>query len=51
MDRPQLFDLQTDPGETRNLADAQPARVAAMLARLDTYRRSGRSVPARRRSA
>jgi arylsulfatase A-like enzyme/Tfp pilus assembly protein PilF len=28
--RPELYDLGADPGETRNLADEQPARVAAL---------------------
>jgi len=28
--RPELYDLASDPGETRNLAQAEPARVAAL---------------------
>jgi arylsulfatase A-like enzyme len=40
---PQLYDLAADPGETRNLAAAQPARVAAMAAELQAIRQAGRS--------
>ena len=35
---PQLYDLETDLGETKNLAAAQPERVKAMAARLATIR-------------
>ena len=35
---PQLYDLETDLGETKNLAAAQPDRVKAMAARLATIR-------------
>jgi arylsulfatase A-like enzyme len=35
---PQLYDLSADPGETHNLADAEPARTAAMAAALDRLR-------------
>lgn len=34
---PQLFHLGDDPGETRDLAAAEPARVARMLAGLETW--------------
>ena len=36
---PQLYDLVADPGETRNLATGQPARVKAMAERLDGIRK------------
>lgn len=35
-----LFDLETDPGEQHNLAEAQPERVAAMERAMDTFRAS-----------
>jgi arylsulfatase A-like enzyme len=37
---PQLYDLSTDPGETRNLAERFPDRVKAMAARLEEIRKS-----------
>lgn len=40
-----LFDLVSDPGETRILAAQQPQRVAEMAALLGTIRTSGRSRP------
>jgi arylsulfatase A-like enzyme len=40
---PRLFNLASDPGETRNLAPARPERVGAMQARLDAIRTAGRS--------
>jgi arylsulfatase A-like enzyme len=39
---PQLYDLASDPGETRNVAAAQPDLVKKMQARLDELRRSSR---------
>ena len=42
---PQLYDLDADPGETRNLASAQPARVAELAALLQTIRTSGKDAP------
>jgi len=42
---PQLYDLTADPGETRNLAASQPARVAGLAARLAALRAEGRSRP------
>jgi arylsulfatase A-like enzyme len=36
-DRWRLFDLADDPGETRDLAAAEPARLAAMTAAWDAY--------------
>jgi arylsulfatase A-like enzyme len=35
--RIELFDLESDPGETKNLADEQPRVVADLVARLDAY--------------
>jgi arylsulfatase A-like enzyme len=43
--RPQLYDLQADPGETANLAEADPDRLQAMLARLGAIREAGHSRP------
>jgi arylsulfatase A-like enzyme len=40
---PQLYDLAADPGETRNLAPDQPARVESMAAELEKIRKAGRS--------
>lgn len=37
---PELFNLRSDPAETKNLAAAEPARVAALLARLASWRKS-----------
>jgi len=34
---PELYDLSTDPGETRNLADAHPDRTCRMLRQLETW--------------
>lgn len=45
-DQHQLYDLENDPGETHNLAGQQPDKVRELLALLDRYRQSGRSVPA-----
>ena len=36
-----LYDLAQDPGETRNLAPSEPARVQAMVERLAAIRRGG----------
>jgi arylsulfatase A-like enzyme/thioredoxin-like negative regulator of GroEL len=43
--RPELYDLALDPGETRNLADAEPARVAELDRRLDQHLRAGPARP------
>lgn len=40
-----LFDLSSDPGETRNLASQQPLRVAEMAALLESIRAARRSRP------
>jgi len=39
---PQLYDLSTDPGETRNLAGSDPDRVKSMAVALDRIRTSRR---------
>ncbi len=41
----QLYDMQADPGETRNLCREAPDRVRAMLARLQRLVADGRSTP------
>ena len=41
----QLYDLDADPGETRNLAAENPPIAAALSALLDRYRRQGFSRP------
>lgn len=45
----QLYNLDEDPGETRNLYFAQPERVKALKAQLEAFRKSGRSAPLERR--
>ena len=40
-----LFDLASDPGETRNRAEDQPQRVASMQALLEKLIADGRSTP------
>jgi hypothetical protein len=39
----QLYNLESDPGETRNLAAQQPERVQKMTAMLNDIRSSGRT--------
>jgi arylsulfatase A-like enzyme len=41
----ELYDLAADPAQRRNLYAAQPARVQAMKALLEKYRRDGRTTP------
>ncbi|HSH17541.1 MAG TPA: arylsulfatase, partial [Verrucomicrobiae bacterium] len=41
----QLYDLETDPGERHNLQAQHPARVRAMIARLEQQVNAGRSTP------
>lgn len=40
---PQLYDLESDPGERVNLAEREPGRVADMAARLDVIRTASRT--------
>ncbi len=42
---PQLYDLSTDLGETKNLAVAEPARTAAMAEKLAALQKAGRTRP------
>lgn len=44
----QLYNLEDDIGEARNLADRHPERVAAMRQRLETIITEGRSTPGAR---
>ena len=44
----QLYDMQADPGETRNLHVEHPDRVKALLALLKQYVADGRSTPGSR---
>ncbi len=41
----QLYNLESDPGETRNVAAEQPALVAELTALLERYQSEGRSRP------
>jgi len=43
----QLYNLETDPGETKNLYSKHPEIVKKMKAQLDVFQRSGRSAPLR----
>jgi arylsulfatase A-like enzyme len=40
----QLYDMETDPGETKNLQDMHPDKVTKMKALLKKYQETGRSV-------
>jgi arylsulfatase A-like enzyme len=42
---PELYNLETDLAEANNLAKAQPERLSAMQAALETLIRNGRSTP------
>jgi arylsulfatase A-like enzyme len=44
---PQLYNLASDPGETRNLATLYPSRVKQMAARLEQIKKSGRQAGAK----
>ena len=41
--RPELYDLEQDPGERRNLADQEPARARALRAGLEQHLREEQS--------
>jgi arylsulfatase A-like enzyme len=41
----ELYDLAADPGELRNLAASDPARVREMMRRLDRYRTAPANAP------
>ena len=41
----QLFNLETDPGETRNLAAEQPEKVRELLSLVEQQINNGRSTP------
>jgi arylsulfatase A-like enzyme len=43
----QLYDLEADPGETRNVYSKHPEIVKRLKTQLDQYMKSGRSVPLR----
>ena len=43
----QLYNLDTDPGETNNLYFKNPEIVKELKARLGEYKKSGRSAPVR----
>lgn len=43
----QLYDLEADPGETRNLHDERPELVRELAAKLEEFRARGRSAPLR----
>lgn len=40
-----LFNIVTDPGETMNLAEAEPQRFQRMLANYEQYRRDNKVIP------
>jgi hypothetical protein len=46
----QLYDLERDPGETRNLHQEHPERVEQMLRRLEQIVQDGRSTPGPRQT-
>lgn len=48
---PELYDLAADPGETRNLAAAEPAKLAAMRRLLAPFRAQDRGVARREEDA
>jgi arylsulfatase A-like enzyme len=43
----QLYDLSTDPGETKNLYSQHPELVKRLKSQLDAFKDSGRSAPLR----
>ena len=44
----QLYNLETDPGETNNLYSKHPEIVKRLKGQLEIYKESGRSAPLRR---
>ncbi len=44
----QLYNLDTDPGETTNLYFKNPEIVKELKAKLEEYKKSGRSAPVRK---
>ncbi|MCF7958891.1 MAG: arylsulfatase [Phycisphaerae bacterium] len=44
----QLYDLEADPGETKNLYSKHPGIVKRLKGQLEAYKESGRSAPLRR---
>jgi hypothetical protein len=44
----QLYNLETDPGETKNLYFEQPLKVKELKAKLDELVKAGRSAPVMR---
>lgn len=43
----QLYNLEADPGETKNLYSKLPERVKELKAKLELFKQSGRSAPSR----
>jgi hypothetical protein len=44
----QLYNLKADPGETTNLYFKHPKIVKTLKAKLEEFKKSGRSAPVRR---
>lgn len=42
----QVYNLETDPGETTNLYSKHPGIVKSLKKQLDHFKKSGRSAPA-----
>ena len=47
----ELFDLETDPGETENLMDKQPEIAAGLSRKIETWRKSFKAAEIRGASA
>jgi hypothetical protein len=43
----QLYNLESDPGETENLYSRYPEKVRLLKAKLEAFKKSGRSAPVR----